>query len=99
MGDAMGWIKISDDDGGIFGKEAELDPVLIVSINELDNGILELIQIKNSICLPYAPDNISEDLNAIVNDCKLVLENYIENINMEIEEKENLKILLLNNGE
>jgi len=91
----MAWIKISDDDGGVYGKEAELDPTEIVAINELDGSIAELNIIKNNIVLPSVPENSPEDVSTIVEDCFTSLENYIATLNTEIENYISLKNLLL----
>ena len=37
----MAWIKISDDDGGIYAREAEPDPAEVVSVAELEAEIAQ----------------------------------------------------------
>lgn len=65
----MGWIKISDEDGGVYAKEPDNDPEQIVSVAELEAEIAELQErIKdaeaNLIPIPdKADDRVAEAIN------------------------------------
>lgn len=38
----MAWIKISDEDGGVYALEPDPDPAVIVSVEEIEAEIAEL---------------------------------------------------------
>lgn len=63
----MSWIKISDDDGGIYAKEPENDPEQIVSVAEIEAEIKELQARIDSIHLIDIPKDASDEIKEAIN--------------------------------
>ncbi|MBW6469622.1 MAG: hypothetical protein K0A90_00190 [Methanosarcinaceae archaeon] len=60
----MVWIKISDDNGGVYAKSANPDPINVVSIDELNEQLTEL---NNQLAVVnQEPDEIM-----VLNDSKI----------------------------
>ena len=64
----MGWIKISDEDGGVYAKEPDNDPEQIVSVAEIEAEIAELERRIASVHLIEVPKGASEEVATIVNE-------------------------------
>jgi hypothetical protein len=62
MEQAMAWIKISDEDGGIYAREPEPDPAVIVSVAEIEAEIKELQARIDSVRLIEIPKDASEEV-------------------------------------
>lgn len=58
----MGWIKISDEDGGIYAKEPENDPEQIVSVAEIEAEIKELQARIDNIRFIKVPVGVNEEV-------------------------------------
>lgn len=64
----MAWIKISDEDGGVYALEPDPDPAVVVSIEELEAEIKELQARIDGIRLIEIPNGASEELLRLAED-------------------------------
>lgn len=63
----MSWLKISDKDGGIYAKEPDPDPAVIVSVAEIEAEIKELQARIDSIHLIDIPKDASDEIKEAIN--------------------------------
>lgn len=64
----MAWIKISDEDGGVYALEPDPDPAVIVSVEEIEAEIAELqerIKAAEANLLP-CPEKADERLADVI---------------------------------
>lgn len=87
----MSWIKISDDNGGVWAEEASPDPQRIVIISELEAEITKLQGAIDAIVFMDYPENADDDLKMAVD---IVNENKRKQINETLNQKQVKQIIL-----
>jgi len=60
------WIKISNDDGGTYALEPDLDPVAILTIAEIESEIAVLSEKIAAIHLIEIPNGASEEITLAI---------------------------------
>lgn len=73
----MGWIYITDENGGTFGLEATPDPQEMITLDEVNAQISELQGIIASIPEVIIPDTFPEDIVQVGNDLIDALEMFL----------------------
>lgn len=64
----MGWIYITDENGGTFGLEASPDPQETITLDEVNAQISELQGIIESIPTIIIPETFPEEIVQLSND-------------------------------
>ena len=87
----MAWLKISDDNGGTYGKEASPDPEEIVDLNTLQAEIDDLDDQIDAIDdnVPY-PDDATDDQKEAIDKLNTDRSHEKEGLIQERDEKQDL---------
>ncbi len=95
----MSWIKISDDDGGVWADEALPDPKRIVKVVELLMEIEELQNNIDAISLLEYPQGASDNLREAIDNWNNEKSSYLNGYILELaDKKEILKQINGNNS-